>query len=95
MYFRIFPFCVQNKIKIIFFGRAISNLLSTYANLCKRKILAYSWCPWCNFACETAMHALETCGYAKRVWMLSSFGAFMGNSSIKLQRAGLACNEER
>lgn len=66
--------CVPNKIKI-FFWRAINNLLPSYETLYKRKILTESWSPRCKLACETTMHTLVQCCYAKKVWKLYFFGA--------------------
>ncbi|KAL9687784.1 hypothetical protein QQ045_032191 [Rhodiola kirilowii] len=58
---------IPRKIKI-FGWRCYHNVLPVGTNLFARNIPADIWCPVCNYKCETPMHALLQCWWAKSVW---------------------------
>lgn len=48
--------------------RACKNVLPTASELIKRYVAIDSMCPWCHLQCETPVHTLFTCSFAKELW---------------------------
>lgn len=55
-----------------FLWRVCNGCLPTLASLASKRVQVDSGCPWCKNECESDMHVLFECGFAKTVWALSS-----------------------
>lgn len=56
------------QIEGFFFWRACHEILPTWVNLAKRKIIEDDLCHCCKRVAETAIHAIWDCGAAQDVW---------------------------
>ena len=70
---------IPNKIKI-FGWRACNDILPTWINLVKRRIINEDKCPICTREVETAIHVLWGCAAVIDVWVGSIPKLQKGNS---------------
>ena len=67
---RLWKLCMQNKIKV-FWWRACNDILPTWFNLVRRRIINEDKCLICTKESELAIHALWECAAVQDVWARS------------------------
>lgn len=65
-----------------FIWRALSNVLPTAENLCKRHVDISLNSMVCNAAPESTFHALLRCSFSQNCWITSVFGSMCNYGSI-------------